>query len=245
MTAAALRVYIGANINAANAANGALTGKDGVAMLSLLDLIDGQRDIQTPTYASSIAITTTDRNTVVKPAALTGALSLTAVVISAVAGDLLSFLFLADSTARVVTFSTNFSSTGTLRVGASANATIDFVFNGTSWIEQSRNDYRGTNTVTTAAYATPLAVTPGNSRITYVNVGQLTGIMTINATLTNCVINDRVIFTFSADGTGRVVTFGTNMKSSGTLTVAANKWGTAEFIYDGTNLVQVAATATA
>jgi len=51
------------------------------------------------------------------------------------------------------------------------------------------------------------------------------------------VAGDQASFTFGADGTNRVVTFGTGMKSSGTLTVVASKWGGITFQYDGTQLV--------
>lgn len=53
-------------------------------------------------------------------------------------GDECVFLLSADGTARVVTFSTGFTSSGTLSVTASKNATITFVFNGTTWQEVSR-----------------------------------------------------------------------------------------------------------
>lgn len=92
-----------------------------------------------------------------------------------------------------------------------------------------------------AAYGATLAITP-TRRTTHYNVAQLTGAMTINATVTSLQVNDKVYFTFAADGTNRVVTFGTNMKSSGTMTVTASKFAAALFIFDGTNLLQLSAT---
>lgn len=72
----------------------------------------------------------------------------------------------------------------------------------------------------------------------HVCYAQLTGAMTINAATVVSRLSqfDKVYFHFSADGTGRVVTFGTNFKSSGTLTVAANQDATAVGVYDGTNI---------
>ncbi len=69
-----------------------------------------------------------------------------------------------------------------------------------------------------------------------VNYGQLTGAMTIAPVLTNLLQWDEVIFVFEADSSQRVVTFGTGMISSGTLTVTAAKGATVRAIYDGTSL---------
>jgi hypothetical protein len=206
-------------------------------------------EYQTPAYAASIAIVAKYASTLVKPAALTGALSLTIGVGSSgqppFVGDKVDFIFTADSTDRVVTFSTGFTATGTLRVSASGTTTAEFIFDGSSWQQVSALDKRAsTIDVQTPAYAATISLTT-TKRVTFVNVAQLTGALTINAVVTSAVINDKVTFTFGADGTNRVVTFGTNMKSSGTLTVTASKYGTAEFIFDGTNWLQLNATATA
>ena len=53
-------------------------------------------------------------------------------------GDEVRFILSADATTRVVTFSTGFTSAGTLSVTASKKATISFVFNGTDWQEIGR-----------------------------------------------------------------------------------------------------------
>ena len=53
-------------------------------------------------------------------------------------GDEAVYVLSADGTTRVVTFGTGFTSAGTLSVTASKNATITFVFNGTTWQEVSR-----------------------------------------------------------------------------------------------------------
>jgi hypothetical protein len=89
----------------------------------------------------------------------------------------------------------------------------------------------------TQAYAaTSALVLKAGARIQHVCYAQLTGAMTINATVTNLQQFDEVVFHFSADGTNRVVTFGTNFVSSGTLTVTASKDATARGIFDGTNI---------
>ncbi len=69
-----------------------------------------------------------------------------------------------------------------------------------------------------------------------VSYAQLTGAMTINATLTALLQWDEVIFVFEADASERIVTFGTGIKSSGTLTVTAAKGATVRCLYDGTSL---------
>jgi hypothetical protein len=65
---------------------------------------------------------------------------------------------------------------------------------------------------------------------------QLTGAMTINLTTTGLSQFQEVIFMFSADASPRIVTFGTNIVSSGTHTVAATKDSIVKGMFDGTNL---------
>jgi hypothetical protein len=71
----------------------------------------------------------------------------------------------------------------------------------------------------------------------HVCYAQLTGDMTINATVTNLEQFDEVIFHFGTDGTQRVVTFGANFKSSGTVTIPASKGAVVRAIFDGTYLL--------
>lgn len=52
---------------------------------------------------------------------------------------------------------------------------------------------------------------------------QLTGAMTVDVDTTKGKDFDKVIMSFAADGTQRVVTFGTGFISSGTLTIPASK----------------------
>lgn len=68
-----------------------------------------------------------------------------------------------------------------------------------------------------------------------------TGNCTINAS--NGAAGQRATFIITDDATGgRVVTFGTNFKSSGTLTGTASKIATVDFVYDGTNWCEVSRT---
>src|SRR3954471_6964217 len=98
-------------------------------------------DYQAPAYAASIAIATkaVANKTLVQPGQLTGALSLTIGVGSAttppMVGDEVKFLFAADGTNRVVTFSTGFATSGTLTVVASKKGTASFMFDGVAWVE--------------------------------------------------------------------------------------------------------------
>lgn len=59
----------------------------------------------------------------------------------------------------------------------------------------------------------------------------LTGAATINANISGPYPLDRCTFVLTADGSSRVVTFGTNFVSAGTVTVAANKSATISFIF--------------
>jgi hypothetical protein len=85
------------------------------------------------------------------------------------------------------------------------------------------------------AFASTISVT-ATAQFTCFNVAQLTGAATINAVVTNMYIGDEVTFLLAADGTNRIVTFGTNFLSSGTVTVTASKTATVKGVFDGTNI---------
>lgn len=89
------------------------------------------------------------------------------------------------------------------------------------------------------AYASTIAIaTDVNATNTLVQVAQLTGALTMTigvGTLTTApYVGDQVRILFSADGTNRVVTFGTGFVSSGTLTVTASKFASVLAIFNGT-----------
>lgn len=82
-----------------------------------------------------------------------------------------------------------------------------------------------------------------------VNPGLLTGALTVTApvgtTTTGPLIGDVLEFLFVSDATGRTVTFGTGFAASAaTLVIAASKYGTAEFIFNGTIWVEKSRTLT-
>jgi len=91
-----------------------------------------------PAYASTIAVAPNASSTSYIVQQLTGALTLTASTGAALPLDKITFVFSSDSTNRVVTFGTGFSSSGTLTVTASKKATASFVYDGTSFVELSR-----------------------------------------------------------------------------------------------------------
>jgi hypothetical protein len=98
-----------------------------------------------------------------------------------------------------------------------------------------------TGRVTTYSYLTPtyaatMAVAPKTFRET--NKIALTGALTVNATTTDAFADDEIVFLFSSDASIRIVTFGTNFISAGTLTVAASKNGSATFKFNGTSYIE-------
>lgn len=93
-----------------------------------------------PAYAASYAIVANAYETTVKMGTLTGAQTLTATVTNCHVTDKLSIVFVADGTNRVVTFSTGFASGGNITVNSSTTMTVNFVFNGTGWVQQTAND---------------------------------------------------------------------------------------------------------
>jgi len=100
-----------------------------------------------PAYAATIALLPPYQAAfhLVKPAALTGAVTFTAPVgddtaddVAPFVGDVIAFLLQSDTTSRVVTFGTGFASTGTLSVTTAKYAYIEFIFNGLIWQEKFR-----------------------------------------------------------------------------------------------------------
>lgn len=108
-----------------------------------------KNDWQTPAYAATItlAVKGAVAKTIVKPAVLTGALTINVNVVDSLSGDaangpfvgdILQIHLVSDATSRTVTFGTGFLSTGTLAVTTAKFAIISFVFNGTGWMESGR-----------------------------------------------------------------------------------------------------------
>lgn len=93
---------------------------------------------QAPAYAATIALKLYAAKNIVKVALLTGALTMTAEVTRPKIGDTLTILFLADGTARTVTFSTGFAPSATLAITASKRASAEFCFDGAAWVETGR-----------------------------------------------------------------------------------------------------------
>jgi len=90
--------------------------------------------------------------------------------------------------------------------------------------------------------ATSIPLLKKGAKEQHVCYAQLTGTMTINCAtvVSQLQMFDRVVFHFNADAGGaRVVTFGSNMNSTATLSVTASKDARAEFEFDGVNLVEV------
>lgn len=88
----------------------------------------------------------------------------------------------------------------------------------------------------TEAYAATSAWVAKDAQLQFVCYAQLTGNMTINATLTALPQFAEVVFFFDASAAGSVITFGTGFLSSGTVTipVTTQKGATVRGIYDGT-----------
>ncbi len=88
------------------------------------------------------------------------------------------------------------------------------------------------------AYAATISVTPTKS-ITYVNVAQLTGALTLNTVVTSCVAGCTLVLLFKADGTNRTVTLGTGLTSSAaTIVVTASKNASVSYVFNGVAFVE-------
>jgi hypothetical protein len=97
---------------------------------------------------------------------------------------------------------------------------------------------KGRKTVSQAYEATSIPLFATGAVLQIFNYAQLTGAMTINAatTLANLTQWDEVLFVFEGDASERIVTFGTGFKSSGTVTIPANKGARCRGLYDGTSI---------
>jgi hypothetical protein len=177
-------------------------------------------------------------------AALTGAMTINANVSNLIQWQNVYFHFTADTTARVVTLGTGFDlpsapqmEDGAFQVGISSDAVLYCLYDGTALRVISLTvEGRGTTTEQ-PAYAAAIEVTDQAAKDHIVKPAQLTGALTVNATaVTKHKLGDRFVFMFATDGTQRIVTFGTNILSSGTVTIPANKTATAIGWFDGTSI---------
>ena len=80
-----------------------------------------------------------------------------------------------------------------------------------------------------------------NAFVTILKIDSLRHALTDSLSIKNAYVGDQVEFVFAADSlaAGRVVTFGSHIKSTGTLTVTKNKKATACFIFDGVAWVEI------
>lgn len=84
------------------------------------------------------------------------------------------------------------------------------------------------------AYSATIALVCAAVNLQYIWFAQLTGALTVNATVTDLKDMDEVVLLFETDGTQRIVTLGTNFLSSGTITIPASKTACVRGVYDAT-----------
>jgi hypothetical protein len=177
-------------------------------------------------------------------AALTGAMTINAGVSGLLQWQEVFFHFTADTTARIVTLGTGFDlvaapqmEDATFQVNISSDAILHCIFDGTALRVLSLVSEGRAATVEQPAYAAAIEVTDQSAKEHLVKPATLTGALTLNATaVTKHKLGDRFVFMFATDGTQRVVTFGTNILSSGTITIPASKTATAIGWFDGTSI---------
>lgn len=95
-------------------------------------------ELKTPTSAATYTLAPRASKTYVKMTTLAADLGVTAIVTSAKVCDELVFIFVADGSARTVTFNAGLVPSATMVVDASSKATVSFVFDGTAFIETGR-----------------------------------------------------------------------------------------------------------
>ena len=149
-----------------------------------------------------------------------------------------------DTTSRTITLGTGFINLAasqmrgaTLILPKSSNSTVECVYDGTSLRVVAVVCEGKGEVIQTTAYAASIEVTDVAGKWHIVAPAQLTGALTLNATaVTNHLLGDEFVFHFSTDGTQRVVTFGTNILSSGTVTIPASKTATARGFFNGSSI---------
>lgn len=177
-------------------------------------------------------------------ASITGAMTINATFTSLLQFQKVFFHFTCDTTSRTITFGTGFICLAapqmrgaTLILPISQNATVETVYDGTSLRVISVVCEGKGEVIETPAYAATIAITDQAAKYHIFAPAQLTGALTVNATaVTKHLLGDEFIFHFSVDGTQRIVTFGTNILSSGTITIPANKTATARGFFNGTSI---------
>lgn len=193
----------------------------------------------TATYAASYTLTAAqlaERKTFVKMT-LTGALTLVAPTTGIKEDQELVLVLTCDTTSRLVTLSTGFQTATIFALPLSETTTVTFRYNGTAWV----GDRSLTHVISAVAFASTLAIAAASlnhDNVVYAPVA-LTGALTLNITaVTSSKIGDRLTVLLLSDSTGRVVTFGTNIATVGTLTLIASKRGSCSFTFDGTKYVE-------
>lgn len=177
-------------------------------------------------------------------ASLTGAMTINASFPGLQQFQKVFFHLTSDTTARAVTFGTGFIQKSAsqmigsvLTVPISSNATVETVYDGASLrIVAVVCEGKG-ETIETPVYAATIEVTDASAKYHIVAPAQLTGALTLNATaVTKHLLGDEFTFHFSTDGTERIVTFGANFLSSGTVTIPASKTATCKGYFNGTKI---------
>jgi hypothetical protein len=177
-------------------------------------------------------------------AEITGAMTINATFPGLLQFQKVFFHFTGDATSRTITLGTGFINLAasqmrgaTLILPLSANATVETVYDGAALRVVSVVCEGKGEVIETPVYAAAIAITNVAAKHHIVAPAQLTGSLTLNATaVTNHLLGDEFVFHFSTDGTQRVVTFGTNILSSGTVTIPANKTATARGFFNGTSI---------
>ncbi len=219
---------------------------DGTSLRVLSLVSEGRGETtESPVYAASIAITDQAATRhIITPGTLTGALTLNATAVTKhVVGDEFVVVLTADTTARIVTLGTNIIGASPMMEGAtftipvSSTAVLTMYFDGTSLRVQSLAIAGRHTTVESPAYAAAIEVTDQPAKFHLFKPAQLTGALTVNATnVTKHKVGDEFVFTFENDATERIVTFGTNILSSGTITIPISKTATARGVFDGAKI---------
>ena len=91
-----------------------------------------------PAYAATLSIKPNASKTHLKPATLTGAMTINCVETFCAKYDELVVILTSDTTSRTVTFGTNFVTAGTIAPAISKQATITFIYDGANFVEICR-----------------------------------------------------------------------------------------------------------
>jgi hypothetical protein len=197
-------------------------------------------EVQSVNYAAAIAIVVKQMNTKIVVGALTGNVTFTAAVDAQVTpGAVVIIALTADASNRTVSFSTGITGSNVI-IEANTTKHVALVYDGSNLLLINELTQEVLSSETQAHdYAAAIAI-PVAAQETIVNIAELTGAVTLTATVAATVKKGAKVYVrLQSDTTARDATLSTGFEGT-TVAGVISKTKIVTFVYDGTNLVHIA-----